>query len=351
MRPRSPLLAAVVLAAAVAAPEARADDHAVSFPAGQSAGAYQPGALEIAAGDSVTFTGAFGYHPLVWADADFTTQDDGTTRSYTFAKPGLYRFHCAIHATMTGSVHVPGNAFATPDFTVAPAAARAGAPVTFTATGFADPDGTIARYEWDLDGDGTFETATSAGQATRTYAAAQTLHVGLRYVDDGHETSPTATRDLSIAAGPTPALGGGSGGSGEGGGGASPSPASTDPGTVAQPGAPGAATAPKGGGTFAARVRSRALTFRAGAATVALTAPAAGPLTLTVRRGSTVLARGARSAAAAGPLGVRVKLTAAGRRLLAGASAAKGLRATLTVSAPRRAVVRAVVTLRSRRRR
>ena len=37
-----------------------------------------------------------------------------------------------------------------------------GQPVTFDASGSTDPDGTIVKYEWDLDGNGTYETNTGS---------------------------------------------------------------------------------------------------------------------------------------------------------------------------------------------
>jgi plastocyanin len=204
MRPLAARAAASsVLALALTAGTARADDHAVTFPTGSAPAAYAPDQLEVAAGDTVTFGGAFANHPLVWTDGDFATEDSGTSHGYAFPKPGLYRFHCAIHTTsMVGSVHVPGDALATPDFGVSPAAPRAGDTVTYTATAFTDPDGAVARYEWDLDGDGTFETSSTGGQVARAYASARTVHAALRYVDDAHETSAATTHYVVVAGGP-----------------------------------------------------------------------------------------------------------------------------------------------------
>ena len=42
-------------------------------------------------------------------------------------------------------------------FTISPNPAKPGQTVTFNASASTDPDGTIANYEWDLDGNGTFE--------------------------------------------------------------------------------------------------------------------------------------------------------------------------------------------------
>jgi hypothetical protein len=95
---------------------AAAVDHGVSFPTGAAPAPYTPGAVEAAVGDTVTF----------------------------------------------------GGAFATPDFTWS----VSGATATFTPTAFTDPDGSVVRYEWDLDGDGVFEA--SGASVVRGYGAAGT---------------------------------------------------------------------------------------------------------------------------------------------------------------------------------
>ncbi|MCW2993938.1 MAG: hypothetical protein JWQ18_1433, partial [Conexibacter sp.] len=142
---------------------ARAADHPVGFPVGASPSQYAPASVEAAVGDTVTFSGAFASHPLVWSDGDFATQPSGTTKAYAFTRPGTFTFHCQLHpGSMFGTVHVPGDAFATPTFSWAPAAPVTRQAVTFTPGPFADPDGSVARYEWDLDGDGFFETSGAA---------------------------------------------------------------------------------------------------------------------------------------------------------------------------------------------
>ena len=57
-----------------------------------------------------------------------------------------------------------------------------------------DPDGTIAKYEWDLDGNGTYETDTGTTTTTsRQYTATGTTNVGLRVTDNSGTTSRPAT--------------------------------------------------------------------------------------------------------------------------------------------------------------
>jgi PKD repeat protein len=64
-----------------------------------------------------------------------------------------------------------------------PNPARAGQTVTFDASKSSYTGGTIARYEWDLDGNGSYERTATTPTVTASYATAQTVNVGLRVVD------------------------------------------------------------------------------------------------------------------------------------------------------------------------
>ncbi len=334
---------------------ALADDHPVSFPLDAFPAQYSPPNTDAAVGDTVTFSGAFASHPLVWTNNDFPTQSAGTTNTYTFSRPGSFAFHCQIHASMVGNVHVPGNAFATPDFSWAPASPKTGQAVTFTPGPFTDPDGSVVRYEWDLNGDGVFEATGAA--PSRTYTSVGSYNVGLRYVDDGHETSPVTTHLLTVAQGTTGG-GGGTGGGGTGGGGTpSPSPTTPKPGSPSpgSGGTGGSTTSPSGGeqgagtntpGTTALRVRigARALTFRSGRARVTVVLNLSGSAKATLRVGKTVIATGS-ATLRAGTRSVRLTLTKAGTRRLRRAHG--GVRATLTVVVRRSAGAKATTARRT----
>jgi plastocyanin len=313
---------------------ASATDFSVTFPSGALPVQYALSSVEAGIGDTVTFGGAFASHPLVWSDGDFTTESSGTTRTYTFARGGNFAFHCAIHpTTMFGKVHVAGNQFATPTFGWAPASPETGQTVTFTVGAFADPDGTISRYEWDLDGNGSFESVGTA--PTRTYASAGVVNVRMHYVDDGHEASPATTHALSVATAPvapspmppTPPI----------------TPGSPLPAPGSGSGSPGAPPATPGGdgqgsssaGTTAPRVRlgARALGFRSGRASAGVTLSVQGSATATLKRGATVLATG-HASLRAGTGSIRLPLTKAGTADLRKARGHK-LTATLTVNARR----------------
>ncbi len=57
--------------------------------------------------------------------------------------------------------------------------------MTFNASASSDPDGTIAKYEWDFDGNGTYETNTgTTATTTKAFATPGTFTVGLRVTDN-----------------------------------------------------------------------------------------------------------------------------------------------------------------------
>lgn len=86
-------------------------------------------------------------------------------------------------------------------------------PVAFDGGASSDPDGTVVGYEWDLDGNGSFETSTGASPlAGRTYPNATVLSIGVRVTDNDGRTA-VAQMPLTVHAAP-----GGSGGNGDPGG-------------------------------------------------------------------------------------------------------------------------------------
>ncbi len=76
---------------------------------------------------------------------------------------------------------------------------RTGSPVRFDASGSYDPDGEIVTWEWDVDGDGTYDTTTPGPELVHTYTADYSGLVTLRATDDtGHIGLATASVDVSI---------------------------------------------------------------------------------------------------------------------------------------------------------
>jgi plastocyanin len=291
MRGLPPLLA--LAAGLVLAAPAVAADHPVTF----AAYAYSPPDLSVAVNDTVTFSGTFMNHPLVWSGGVPATTNAGSSKQFThFTHPGIYSYYCQLHVNsqnMRGTITVVNQHPANVSFAVSPAP-RAGQPVTFTYTGDAEPDGTLTSWQWDLDGNGLFETSTPTGVATTTYTTPGTVTVRMRAIDDFGEPSATAEQAVTIAA----AGSGGSGGPGSGSSGSKDT------------------TAPR---ATLLKLRGLKLSFRSSERASA---------TATLRARGKTIARGT-AKAKSGTLSIRLRLTSAGLKML---PRRHKLRATLTLT-------------------
>jgi sugar lactone lactonase YvrE len=89
---------------------------------------------------------------------------------------------------------------------VAPTLALTGDQVAFDASGSSAPLSTITRYEWDLDGDGTFETDTGATPvASRSYAERGDIRVSVRVTaESGITDTAEAALTVLLASPPGP---------------------------------------------------------------------------------------------------------------------------------------------------
>lgn len=131
--------------------------------------------------------------------------------------------------TTSGVLNVLPTIPPTAAITATPNPVVTGNPVAFDASGSSDSDGTVVGYEWDLDGNGSFETPGGASPvAGRAYPNPTVLSVGVRVTDNDGRTA-VARVPLTIQApagsgggqtppGGTPSGGGGSGGGGGAGG-------------------------------------------------------------------------------------------------------------------------------------
>jgi YD repeat-containing protein len=132
----------------------------------------------------------------------------------TFTSPGRYDVTVWItnRVDFLGSAIYVGSDSATqtvtvtdpqvpsPSFTVSPNPACSTGPVRFDASGSRDPDGSIVRYEWDLDGDGSLETNTgSRPTATKTdYGKAPAQRTTTLRVTDNDGRTATTDRALVV---------------------------------------------------------------------------------------------------------------------------------------------------------
>ncbi len=130
-----------------------------------------------------------------------STSSSSTTRKYTSDATIDVRLRVTDNKGATDvqvkTLTVIGNQFPVADFTATPNPAIQGLTVSFSGSASKDPDGTIAKYEWDRDGNGTFETNTGSNPNTSfTYPNAGTYQVSLRVTDNGGKT---ATKTLPVA--------------------------------------------------------------------------------------------------------------------------------------------------------
>ena len=88
--------------------------------------------------------------------------------------------------------------------TVSPSDPVVGDTVTFDASGSDDPDGSIANYAWDLDGDGTTDASGPTTTTTFAYATAGDYDVTLT-VEDEDGAIDTATQTVSVSETSVPA--------------------------------------------------------------------------------------------------------------------------------------------------
>ena len=93
-----------------------------------------------------------------------------TTINHTYTAEG--NFTVGLRITDNGgatdltarAVEVIANYAPTAALTATPNPVVIGQTVTFNGSGSSDPDGTIAKYEWDLDANGTFERNSGASR-------------------------------------------------------------------------------------------------------------------------------------------------------------------------------------------
>ena len=123
----------------------------------------------------------------------------------------------ATSATVVIDVH---NDPPTAALSISPATALTGVPVTLSADGSLDADGPIAKYEWDLDGNGTFETNSgTTATVVRSFPNRMRVTVKVR-VTDGDGATAIAAGALAVDPAITPpGPGGGQPGGGDAGGG------------------------------------------------------------------------------------------------------------------------------------
>ncbi|MBI3661248.1 VWA domain-containing protein [Candidatus Acetothermia bacterium] len=83
------------------------------------------------------------------------------------------------------------------DFVYAPDRPKVNDLATFDASASKDPDGKIVRYEWDWDGDGTFDETLTSSKVTHTFTTGGDRKVVLKVTDDDNATAQ-AEKTVSV---------------------------------------------------------------------------------------------------------------------------------------------------------
>ncbi|MFC6793376.1 PKD domain-containing protein [Halobaculum halobium] len=141
-----------------------------------------------------------GYAWDLDGDGDYDATGETVVRSYDSG--GEYPVSLRVTdddgatAVTTRTVAVgSGNTAPSASFQIAPQSPTVGDTLTFDASGAEDPDGSIRRYEWDLDGDGDYDETGRIVE--RTVENSGTFDVALRVTDDDGATDRTR-RSVSV---------------------------------------------------------------------------------------------------------------------------------------------------------
>ncbi|MBJ7454922.1 MAG: PKD domain-containing protein [Thermoleophilia bacterium] len=161
-------------------------------------------------GEGLSFTSAStddeGIASLEWdMDGDGTFERTGPQQSTSFGTTGPHKVSLratdTLGAKSTATVTVRVHRAPTALITTQPPVPVVNQPTVLDGSRSSD-DGTIAKYEWDLNGDGTFETSTAAvPRVTTTFTAIGPATVGLR-VTDGDGATDQSTLRVQVAATP-----------------------------------------------------------------------------------------------------------------------------------------------------
>jgi PKD repeat protein len=111
---------------------------------------------------------------------------------------GWYTLYWLVKWCLSDEDKLVANKAPTAAITVSPNPVRKYRTATFYGTGSKDTDGTIKKYEWDLDNNGTFEVSGTSSSATKTFTSTGSRTVKLRVTDDAGAISPVASLTFSV---------------------------------------------------------------------------------------------------------------------------------------------------------
>ena len=162
------------------------------------------------AGDSVAFDASASSDSdgslteFEWdLDGDGQYEATGQSVSHTYAESGEFSVSLRVTDsdgltdTTSQTVSVTaGNSVPNAAFDISQSAPPAGEPVTFDASSSSDSDGSLTRFEWDIDGDGSYDLTGTTIE--HTFGSPGEYEVRLRVTDSGGKQS-VVTRTVTVA--------------------------------------------------------------------------------------------------------------------------------------------------------
>jgi PKD repeat protein len=165
---------------------------------------------------SVNFDGSASADPdgtiveYAWdldGDGAYEATSDGPTLSKTYTQAGMYTAKLRVRdnsgatasATVTINVNVVGNQPPTASLTAPTTSGNAPLTVAFDATGSADSDGSLVRYDYDFDSDGVWDAYDASSTVSHTYSSAGNYTAKVR-VTDNSGAQAAATLPITVNA-------------------------------------------------------------------------------------------------------------------------------------------------------
>ena len=139
-------------------------------------------------------------------DGNYELYDGGIAPTYTYTVAGIYDAKVKVTDddggqgtdTITITVNVPGNFSPIADLQAIPPSGGTPLDVELDASGSDDPDGFIVEYEWDFDGDGSWDAYGDADTIEHTYNTAGDYDARVKVTDDDG-AQDIATTSISVS--------------------------------------------------------------------------------------------------------------------------------------------------------
>lgn len=142
-------------------------------------------------------------------DGNYDQSGSGATTSHTYSDAGTYSPRVRVKdnggsTATSGAVSISASSASNQppvisSFTASPDSGSAPLGVTFRID-VSDPDGSVTKYEWDFDGNGTFDTETTTTPVSHLYNLVGTFTAKVRVTDDQGAAALTETT-ITVAKG------------------------------------------------------------------------------------------------------------------------------------------------------